>query len=190
MDNYQLKDQLIRKKAFRSPVIRYRSILFLILPLTMALSGCKMSYSFTGASVSPLVKTISIQYFANNAPLVNPTLSRTLTDALKNYFTSQTNLNLVDRNGDLIIEGTITGYSVMPTAIQGNETAAMNRLSVSISVKFTNKKNEKQDFDNAVFTRYQDYQSSKSLAAVEEELITEIVKQLVDDVFNKCFVNW
>ena len=165
-----------------------------ILPFAVFLllfhSSCRVSYSFTGASISPEVKSISIQYFANNATLVVPTLSRSLTDALKDYFASQTNLVLVDRNGDLNIEGSITDYSVRPTAIQGNETAALNRISITISVNFTNKKNEKQNFDNAVFTRYLDYQSSVSLSSVQDALIKEINDQLVQDVFNKSVVNW
>jgi hypothetical protein len=149
-----------------------------------------MSYSFTGASVSPDVKTVSIQYFANNASLVVPTLSRVFTDALKDYFTSQTNLILVDRNSDLNIEGAITGYSVQPIAIQGNETAAMNRLTITVTVKFTNKKNEKQNFENKSFSRYQDYPSSQNLAAVQDQLIKDIDDQLIQDIFNQAVVNW
>ena len=149
-----------------------------------------MSYSFTGASISPQVKTISIAYFSNNASFEVPTLSRSLTDALRDYFTSQTNLVLVDRNGDLNIEGSITDYSFRPMAIQGNETAAMNRLSITINVKFSNTKNEKQNFDNISFTRYRDYQSSLSLSSIQDGLIKEINDELVQDVFNKSVVNW
>jgi hypothetical protein len=156
----------------------------------LAQNSCRMSYSFTGASVSPDVKTVSIQYFANNASLVVPTLSRVFTDALKDYFTSQTNLILVDRNGDLNVEGAITGYSVQPVAIQGNETAAMNRLTIAITVKFTNKKNEKQNFENKTFSRYQDYPSSQNLAAIQDQLIKEIDDQLIDDIFKQAVVNW
>jgi len=156
----------------------------------LAQNSCRMSYSFTGASVSPDVKTVSIQYFANNASLVVPTLSRVFTDALKDYFTSQTNLILVDRNGDLNVEGTITGYSVQPVAIQGNETAAMNRLTIAVTVKFTNKKNEKQNFENKTFSRYQDYPSSQNLAALQDRLIKEIDDQLIQDIFNQAVVNW
>jgi hypothetical protein len=156
----------------------------------LAQNSCRMSYSFTGASVSPDVKTVSIQYFANNASLVVPTLSRVFTDALKDYFTSQTNLILVDRNGDLNVEGTITGYSVQPVAIQGNETAAMNRLTIAVTVKFTNKKNEKQNFENKTFSRYQDYPSSQNLAAMQDRLIKEIDDQLIDDIFKQAVVNW
>jgi hypothetical protein len=152
-------------------------------------TSCRINYSFTGASISPMVKTVSIQYFPNQAPLVVPTLSGALTDALRDYFTSQTNLILVNQNGDLNIEGTITGYVVQPVAIQGNETAAMNRLTIIVNVKFTNKTNEKQDFETS-FSRYQDYQSNLSLASVQEALIKEINDQLVQDIFNKAVVNW
>jgi len=151
--------------------------------------GCRVGYSFTGASVSPSVKTISIQYFPNNATLVVPTLSRTLTDAMRDYFTSHTSLNLMERNGDLDIHGAITGYSVQPIAIQGNETAAMNRLTITISVKFSNKTNEKQNFETT-FSRYQDYPSSKDLSSVQDDLISIINDQLIQDVFNKAVVNW
>ena len=156
----------------------------------LAQNSCRMSYSFTGASISPDVKTISIQYFPNNASLVVPTLSRVFTDALKDYFTSQTNLILVDRNGDLNIEGAITGYSVQPVAIQGNETAAMNRLTITVTVKFINKKNEKQNFENKSFSRYQDYPSTQNLAAVQDQLIKLIDEQLINDIFNQAVVNW
>jgi hypothetical protein len=166
----------------------------LFLPIGLVLligsTSCRMSYSFTGASVSPQVKTISISYFINNANLVVPTLSRSLTDDMKNYFTSQTNLVLIDRNGDLNIDGTITNYSVTPLAIQGNETAALNRISITINIKFTNNKDEKQNFENVNFTRYQDYESTEDLSSVQDRLIKEINDQLVQDVFNKTLVNW
>jgi hypothetical protein len=165
-------------------------ITFLLFFLLLALNSCRMSYSFTGASISPDVKTVSIQFFANNASLVVPTLSRVFTDALKDYFTSQTNLVLVDRTGDLNLEGSITGYAVQPVAIQGNETAAMNRLTISVTVKFTNKKNEKQNFENKVFSRYQDYPSSQNLSAVQDQLIKLIDDQLISDIFNQAVVNW
>lgn len=161
----------------------------LILILLASQSGCRVGYSFTGASVSPAVKTVSILYFPNNASLVAPTLSRSLTDAMRDYFTSHTSLNLVEHSGDLNIEGTITGYSVQPVAIQGNETAAMNRLTITISVKFTNRMDEKQNFENS-FARYQDYPSSNDLSAVQEDLIAQIDDQLIQDVFNKAVVNW
>lgn len=151
--------------------------------------SCRVSYSFTGASISPSVKTVSIAYVPNNAGLVVPTLSRTFTDALRNYFTSQTNLVLVDRNGDLNLDGAITQYAVQPVAIQGNETAALNRLTIVVSVKFTNKTDPKQNWETT-FSRYQDYSSGFNLSSVQDGLITDITGELVQDIFNKSVVNW
>jgi Lipopolysaccharide-assembly len=180
--------KFLLKIAFRKPgFCRGWPVLLILL---VAQSSCRTSYSFTGASISPNVKTVSIQYFGNNATLVIPTLSRQFTDALKDYFTSQSNLVLVDRNGDLNLQGSITGFTNQPVAIQGNETAAMNRITITVSVDFTNKKNEKQNFENKTFTRYQDYSSSLSLAAVQDDLIKEINDQLVQDIFNQAVVNW
>ena len=153
------------------------------------LTSCRVSYSFTGASISPNVKTVSISYFTNNAGLVVPTLSRTVTDGLRDYFTSQTNLVQVERGGDLILEGSITGYAVQPVAIQGNETAAMNRLTVTVNVKFTNKTDTKQNWEST-FSRYQDYSSSLNLQSVQDGLIKDITGELVQDIFNKAVVNW
>jgi hypothetical protein len=160
-----------------------------LIVLMLLMNSCRMSYSFTGASISPNVKTVSIAYIPNNAGLVVPTLSRTFTDALRNYFTSQTNLVLVDRSGDLNLDGAITQYVVVPVAIQGNETAAMNRLTIVVSVKFTNKTDTKQNWDQS-FSRYVDYSSSYNLSSVQDGLIADITEQLVQDIFNKAVVNW
>jgi len=176
------------KKTFRKPAFWYGC--FLLLILLVLQSSCRTSYSFTGASISPDVKTVSIQYFTNNATLVMPALSQRLTDALKDYFTSQSNLVLVDRNGDLNLQGSITGFTNQPIAIQGNETAAMNRITITLSVTFTNKKNETQNFENKTFARYQDYSSSLSLSEVQDELVKQINDKLVQDIFNQAVVNW
>ncbi|MDP4281101.1 MAG: LptE family protein [Bacteroidota bacterium] len=175
--------------------MKYRShwllpgVFTMLLACMLVTYGCKVNYSFTGASISPDVRTISIPVISNNAPLVVPTLSHTLTDAVRDYFTSQTNLVMVDRNGDLSVEGTITGYDIQPVAIQGNEKAAMNRLTITISVKFTNRKDQKQNFENS-FSRYEDYLSTQSLASVQDGLIKDITDQLVQDIFNKSVANW
>jgi len=162
----------------------------LILSFFLLSSGCKVNYSFTGGSIDPKVKSVSIQYFSNNAPLAPPTLSHLFTEALRDKFSSHTRLNLVSRDGDLNIEGEITGFTGgQPVAIQGNQTAAMNRLTITVSVKFTNKIDEKQNFEQT-FSRYEDYLSSKSLSSVQDALIKDINDALVEDVFNKTVVNW
>jgi hypothetical protein len=152
-------------------------------------TSCKVNYSFTGASIPEDVKTVSIKTFQNFAPLANVNLTQTLTEALKDKFISQTNLDLVINDGDLQFEGTITGYKVTAVAIQGNETAALNRLSITVKVKFVNTKNEKQDFESS-FTRYADFESSQNLSSVEDALIQDINDQLTQDIFNKAVSNW
>jgi hypothetical protein len=186
---FTIEKALISQQYRNFFLISLRWLAFLLLPFFVFLPSCRVSYSFTGASISPSVKTVSIIYFQNNAPLVIPTLSRTITDALRDYFTSQTNLVLVDRSGDLSLDGTITQYLVQPVAIQGNETAAMNRLTIMVNIKFTNKTDTKQNWETT-FSRYQDYSSTYNLASVQDGLIKEITDQLVQDIFNKAVVNW
>jgi len=153
------------------------------------LSTCKVGYSFSGASISPDVKTFTVKYFNKTASLGPAYLSQRFTEKLKDKFISQTTLTHVDKNGDLTFEGAITNYSIAPIAIQANETAAQNRLSISVNVKFTNLKDEKQNFETS-FTRYKDYKSDLNLAQYEEGFIAEIYDQIVDDIFNKAVINW
>jgi hypothetical protein len=159
-----------------------------ILLLLVLFSGCGV-YSFTGASISPEIKTISIQYFPNNAPLIEATLSQSFTDALRDKFVSQTNLTLITNGGDLSIEGEITGYNTMPVAIQGNEVAALNRLTISVNVIFVNNFDDTKDFETK-FSHYVDYPSNQNLSSVKETLITQINEMIVEDIFNKAVVNW
>jgi len=153
------------------------------------LSGCSMKYSFTGASIPPEVKTISIKYFQNNASLIVPSLSQKLTDGLRDKFTSETNLNLVNDGGDLLLEGSITDYQTSPVAIQGNDQAALNRLTIAIDVNYTNTVDDNLSFESK-FSRYADYSSSQNLTEVQEGLIEEINQMLIEDIFNKAVINW
>lgn len=148
-----------------------------------------MNYSFTGASIAEDVKTVSVKTFPSYAPLANANLSQTFTEALKDKFLSQTNLDLVASDGDLQFEGSITGYNVTSVAIQGNERAALNRLKITVKVKFTNTKDSDLDYESS-FSRYTDYESSQNLASIEDGLITEINDQLTQDIFNKAVSNW
>ncbi|MFA5782629.1 MAG: LptE family protein [Bacteroidales bacterium] len=173
--------------AFHS-LISYRFFLIAFFILS-AFTACKVNYSFTGGSIDPKIKTISIQYFPNNASIIQPTLSQAFTEALRDKFSSQTKLTLVNKGGDLNIDGSITGYLTQPVAIQGDETAALNRLTITVNVKFSNKSDEKQNFEQT-FSRFEDFQSSQSLSSVEETLINDINEALVEDIFNKAVVNW
>lgn len=156
--------------------------------VAVLLQSCGI-YSFTGASISPDVKSVQVNYFRNSAALVQATLSQTFTDALKDKFSSQTSLDLMERNGDLVFEGEIKRYNTDPVAIQGDQTAALNRLTITVFVKFTNKIEPDQSFESN-FTQYQEYESSESLSSVEDGLIEEITDALVEDIFNRAVVNW
>ena len=162
--------------------------LFITLIIVIGLNSC-ISYSFTGASIPPEAKTISIQYIDNQADFVVPTLSESLTTAIKDRFSSQTSLELVNKNGDLQIEGVITEYSTTPQAITGNETAALTRLTVSVKVKYTNTIEPEKDYETT-FSRYEEYDSSLDLVSVQDGLIESLNEMLVDDIFNKAVVNW
>jgi hypothetical protein len=143
----------------------------------------------SGASISPEAKTIAIKYFPKTAALGPSALSAAFTEQLKDKFESQTKLTLVNGAADLTLEGAITAYVITPQAIQANETAAFNRLSITVNVKFTNLKDEKQNFETS-FTRYTDYSSTQNITTIEESLIKEINSQLVEDIFNKAVINW
>jgi hypothetical protein len=164
-------------------------IFITFISLLLIAAGCKMSYSLNGASIPVEAKTVSVLYFVNNSALAPPTLSQSFTEALKDICASQTRLSLVTKGGDLAFEGSITDYKVTPLAIQTNDQAALNRLTITVMVKYTNIFDEKKNFESS-FSRYADYSASLSLASQEPSLIPLINKQLTEDIFNKAFNNW
>lgn len=151
--------------------------------------ACSVKYSLSGASIPPEAKTVSIAYFPNNASMVAPILSATLTDALQDRFSRQTRLNLVREGGDLAFEGEITGYSSTPAAISGDEIAVKNRLNITVKVRFTNSLDPKLNYDRS-FSAFLDYDSNVLLQQAETRLIPEIVDMLVEDIFNAAVSNW
>ena len=160
----------------------------LILLITLSLISCGF-YSFTGASISPETETVSINYFENKANIVQASLSSVLTEELKNYFTNQTDLIITENEGDLIFSGEITSYEIQPISIQSNQTAKQNRLTIKVKVKFINKEDERMNFNNT-FTRHKDFSSDQDISSLEENLISDICKELSEDIFNKALVNW
>lgn len=159
------------------------AVLIIIMP------SCKMSYSFTGANLSPTVKTYTVYYFPNRARLINPTLSQTFTEGLREKLRRQTSLNELQENGDLEFEGQITGYNVRPMSIQKDDLAAQNRLTVSIKLKYTNNKAPEESFERN-FSAYEDFDSSLSISDIEDELSALIVLKLTEDIFNATIANW
>lgn len=147
-------------------------------------------YSFTGTSIQPDVKTVTINYFEYKALKVNPSLSNQITEALQEKFIKLTKLELVDVEGDLEITGAVTGYDVKATAVTANEEAAKNRLTVNVKISFTNRKYPEDDFPDKSFSAYADFDAMSSLDAVEAELCEQIVEQLCEDIFNATVANW
>ncbi len=152
--------------------------------------GMKLNVSMTGGNVDPRAKTVHVATFSNNATLVNPSLSQNFTNALKDRVQSQTPLSIVDsQNADYILEGEIVTYSITPVAIQGNDVAAMNRLTIAVRVRFKNKFDENQNFEE-VISRYSDYLSTLNFTSIESGLVTSINDAITEEIFNKAFVNW
>jgi len=163
----------------------------LLIGLVFLLSGCGiLQVSFTGGSVNPNAKTVFVATFPNNASLVNPNLSQEFTTALKDRIQNQTPLTIVNaKNADYSFEGAITGYSINPIALQGNDVAAMNRLTITVRITFKNKFEENLNFEQS-FSRYSDYPSNLNFSGIESGLMQEIVSAITEDIFNKAFVNW
>lgn len=170
-------------------MIRRISILTFVAFAVALLVSCKGGYSFTGASIPPNAKTISVVTFPNYASLVNPQLSQKLTDDLRNLYASQTSLNVVNGDADLEVSGEITSYSTRAAALSSNDEVSMNRLTVTIKVKFVNNCDPDANFEQS-FTRYRDYNAQLNFSSIESSLVSEIVSELCDDIFNKSVVNW
>jgi hypothetical protein len=149
-------------------------------------------YKLQGSYIPGGCATASVQYFQNQAPLVQPMLAMKLTEALKDKILSDTQLKIVNGNGDVNFEGVIESYGTQPMAPQGGEniTAALNRLSVTVKVKYNNSKDQQYDFDFSPITRYIDYSANQTLEDVERNQLDDLVKLLVEDIYNKAFVNW
>ena len=159
-----------------------------LISLSILLVSCGV-YSFTGASIPSDAETVSVAYFTTKATNSPSSLNQTITEGLKDLFINQTNLNLTEGEADLSFNGQITKYQVKPMAIKANETAGQNRLTIAIKVKYNNSFDEKQNFEST-FSRYRDFNSTENLTDVEDILIEEITKELLEDVYNKAFVNW
>ena len=172
-------------------IFRRLSALALIL-CSMLCSGCifmRGGYSFTGASIPDAAKTFSVAYFPNNAPMVSPTLSTTLVEALKDKFSRQTKLQLVEADGDFAFEGEITGYASTTASVSSDNNALLNRLTITVRVKFTNAVDPNASFVQT-FTQFTEYDSQQLLTDIQTQLDEEVVKQLVTDIFMASASNW
>jgi hypothetical protein len=166
-----------------------------ILMVLCLINSCKVSYSFRGTTIDPRIQTYSVGNFNNRAPLVQARLSQYITDELKDKVQNQTSLKLINGFADVEFSGDITNYETRPTAITGQgsvdtpPTAALNRFTITVKVKYTNTINPELSFEQA-FSKYEDYPSTQNLSAVEEDLSKKIVESIIEDIFNRAFVTW
>ena len=152
--------------------------------------GCfTVNYSLSGASIHPSIKNASVQYFQNRAPIVTPGLSQQVTDLLKDKILSDTDLQVTNGYGDVDFNGEIVTFNTRPLAIQSDNNVAQNRFTIGIKVSFTNMVEPENDFESS-FSRYRDYSSSMSFQDAQSTYSEEILDELIEDIFNKAFVNW
>lgn len=172
-------------------------ITIFLLTITVYLSSCGI-YSFTGASISPDIKTISIQRFVDEIGAGPATMSQNFTETIRDYYQQNTNLILVDNDGDLQIEGSITGYKIAPLAPTSSgssnyddaDIAGMQRLTITVRASYLNTKDDSFDFDKT-FSFYKDYDpDTEPLRSNEEDFVDEIFEQIVLDIFNASVANW
>ena len=169
--------------------MKLRSLLIPLIAALTLLQGCKISYSFSGTSIQPDVKSITINYIEYRAARVNPSLSNDLTEAIRNQFRRMTSLEQVDVDGDMEISGQITGYDVTAAAVTADEVAARNKLTITVKIQFSDKKHPEEDFDKN-FSAFSEYDSNNTLDAVESALCEEIIEKLVEDIFNASVAQW
>jgi hypothetical protein len=162
---------------------------FFLITVSLTILGCG-AYSFTGASISPDTKTFQVNYFQNNAPLIEPGLDRDFTLTLQDLLLNQTSLDLVKSNGDLVYEGEIVQYRISPTTATAQNTAAQNRLTIAVKIHFYDKNDDEAEFDQR-FSFYYDYAGSVQLVGSQKDTaIEEIFERLTQDIFNASLAKW
>jgi len=168
-----------------------KKIYLLLFIVIASFNACTVALD--ASSIPPEMKSVTINYFENNAPLVVPYLSQQFTEALKSRIRNQTRLSVIQNDGDAIFEGRITGYDVKPVTLTDNTQATSNgtnRLSITVAVKFTNNINPKLSYEQS-FTRSKDFPlSGASFQSLEPGLVRDINVMLAEDIFNRAFAQW
>ena len=162
----------------------------LCLAATLLLTACSVSYKFNGASIDyTKTKTIQINDFPLRSAYVWGPMAPLFNNALKDQFANHTRLSQVRRNGDLKIEGEITQYQQRNKSVSAEGYSAQTELSMTVNVRFTNNTNHAEDFERQ-FTATSTYETTQSLNSVQEELVTQMCKELCDQIFNATVANW
>ncbi|MDR1602598.1 MAG: LPS assembly lipoprotein LptE [Tannerella sp.] len=158
--------------------------------LTAVWTACSISYKFNGASIDyTKVKSISIKDFPNMAPLVYAPLADKFTDQLKDKYIRQTRLQLLRENGMLDLEGEITGYDFSSQAVKDGMYASMTRLTIAVRVRYSNTVNPDEDFEQT-FSAYREFSNESQIQQVQDQLAEEIIKEIVEQIYNSTVANW
>jgi len=168
-----------------------KSLKFIFFSSAIALLfvGCGI-YSFSGISIGSEIKTFEVRPFTNEAAIVIPSLDRQLTTELQDYILNQTNLDLTTKNGDIVYEGEITNYYIAPNTATANQTAAENRLTISVRMRYIDTKDEKNDLEKN-FSFFFDYPGSAQLTgSIEEEAYTTIIERITQDMVTETLARW
>lgn len=169
--------------------IKALSLFFLII---LTVQGCGVKYGFTGGSIPKGMKTYTVLYMENLAPMVYTTLSQNLTEGLKERIRSQSSLSQVNSDGDALFEGTITSYTITPASVAagGVDRAQNSRLTITVKVKYTNKLDPtgESNFEES-FSQFKEFPGS-DITQHEAQLNQDIIKMLTEDIYNKAFANW
>ena len=168
-------------------------LLYIIGAVMLLLMGtsCSISYKFNGATIDyTRIKTVTIEDFPNQAPLVYPPLSQMFSEHLREQFRRNTRLEPVESNGDLILEGAIVGYELTPMAMQEDALSVMTRFTITVRVSYTNMVEEKKSFSGRTFTSSQEFDSNNLFSDIQEGLANELIEDLVKQIFNATVEDW
>lgn len=168
--------------------LKTKFLLLFICLISLLMPSCGF-YSFSGTSIPPEVKSFSVNYFENTAPIISPLLSQTITEGLKQKFISETNLNITEQNGDFNFSGEITSFVVAPVSAQSTDNAQLNRLTIKVAVKLECVSDESISFEET-FSNFQDFDATVNFSDVENDLVEEISDMLIQSIFNKAAINW
>jgi hypothetical protein len=169
---------------------RKRQAAVFSLVLLLLATACTISYKFNAASIDyTRISTITINDFPNQAAMVYPPLAQLFTENMKDLYNRKTRLQQVSQNGDLELEGEITGYDLTPMAVQEDAWASQTRFNITIRVRYTNRKEEGKDFEQS-FSAYREFDANRMLTDVQDDLIKEISEEIADQIFNATVANW
>lgn len=158
--------------------------------LALMMNGCSVSYSLNGASIDyTRIKTINITDFQNIAPIVYPPLAQKLSEDLRDRFQKQTRLTQTTRIGDINIEGEIVGYDLAAEAVQADAYAARTKLTMRVNVRYTNTVDDKESFERE-FTSFVSFDSSQMFTNVQDQLVEDLTKDIINQIFNATVENW